>query len=156
MNENAHENQWYVRTENGASGPYTAQQIRDFAANDKILPVSMNREGPWTVLDPQYAMLFDPKTGEKRYGSPILLGCVGVVVYFISGFYFWNATFDSRDSPIYMKGKNTNYESEVRMLGESGAELMAGMFFLVFGSVMFYLCWQQALALQTKWSSDAR
>lgn len=46
--------QWYVRTKNGASGPYSTQQIKDFAANGKLprqASISKTPDGPWTVAD---------------------------------------------------------------------------------------------------------
>ena len=54
MTEKAPENQWYVRTKNGASGPYTSQQIKDFAANGKLprtAHLSKSPDGPWTVAE---------------------------------------------------------------------------------------------------------
>lgn len=54
MTEKAPENQWYVRTKNGASGPYNSQQIKDFAANGKLprtAHLSKSPDGPWTVAE---------------------------------------------------------------------------------------------------------
>ena len=46
--------QWYVRTKNGASGPYSTEQIKEFANNGKLprqASISKTQEGPWTVAD---------------------------------------------------------------------------------------------------------
>jgi hypothetical protein len=54
MSDKPLENQWYVRTQNGASGPYNTKQIRDFAANGKLprtAHLSKNQDGPWTVAE---------------------------------------------------------------------------------------------------------
>lgn len=54
MPDKAPENQWYVRTKNGASGPYNSQQIKDFAANGKLprtAHLSKSPDGPWTVAE---------------------------------------------------------------------------------------------------------
>lgn len=54
MTEKTPENQWYVRTKNGASGPYSSQQIKDFAAIGKLprqAHLSKNQDGPWTVAE---------------------------------------------------------------------------------------------------------
>jgi hypothetical protein len=54
MTEKTPENLWYVRTKNGASGPYTSQQIKGFAANGKLprnAHLSKSPDGPWTVAE---------------------------------------------------------------------------------------------------------
>lgn len=54
MSDKPTENQWYVRTKNGASGPYTTKQIREFAANGKLprtAQLSKTENGPWTVAE---------------------------------------------------------------------------------------------------------
>jgi TM2 domain-containing membrane protein YozV len=46
--------QWYVRTKTGASGPYTTQQIKDFANNGKLprqASISKTQDGPWTTAE---------------------------------------------------------------------------------------------------------
>ena len=45
---------WYVRTKNGASGPYSSQQLKDFASNGKLprqASISKSQEGPWTIAE---------------------------------------------------------------------------------------------------------
>ena len=46
--------QWYVRTKNGASGPYSTLQIKDFANNGKLprqASIAKTPDGPWTPAD---------------------------------------------------------------------------------------------------------
>jgi hypothetical protein len=46
--------QWYVKTKTGASGPYTTQQIKDFATSGKLprqASISKTSEGPWTIAN---------------------------------------------------------------------------------------------------------
>ena len=55
--------QWYVRTKNGASGPYTTQQIKDFANNGKLprqASISKTQDGPWTVADKVKGLFPEP------------------------------------------------------------------------------------------------
>jgi hypothetical protein len=46
--------QWFVRTKSGASGPYTPQQLKDFATKGKLprqANISKQQDGPWTVAE---------------------------------------------------------------------------------------------------------
>lgn len=46
--------QWYVRAKNGISGPYSTQQIKDFATSGKLprqASISKTQEGPWSIAN---------------------------------------------------------------------------------------------------------
>ena len=46
--------QWYVRTKNGVSGPYSTQQLKEFASNGKLprqSSISKSQDGPWTIAE---------------------------------------------------------------------------------------------------------
>lgn len=48
------ETQWFVRTKNGASGPYSSQQLKEFASNGKLprqACIAKSEEGPWTIAE---------------------------------------------------------------------------------------------------------
>ena len=48
------ETQWYVRTKNGASGPYSTQQLKEFATNGKLprhASIAKSDQGPWTIAE---------------------------------------------------------------------------------------------------------
>jgi len=111
--------EWYIRTENGVSGPYSKQQIRDFAANGELLrqsSISKNQEGPWTVaenarglfselpkLDSEQvqatSLTLDPKTNEGKYLYPIAFGALGVLGLILS-LYFWAYFLNARSSSV--------------------------------------------------------
>lgn len=48
------ETTWYVRTKNGASGPYSTQQLKEFASNGKLprqASISKSDQGPWSIAE---------------------------------------------------------------------------------------------------------
>jgi len=48
------QSQWYVRSSNGISGPYTPQKLKEFADNGKLprsAQVAKSAEGPWTIAE---------------------------------------------------------------------------------------------------------
>jgi hypothetical protein len=55
--------QWYVRTKNGASGPYSTQQIKEFALNGKLprqANIAKTPDGPWTPAGNARGLFPDP------------------------------------------------------------------------------------------------
>jgi hypothetical protein len=74
----------------------------------------------------------------------LLTGVVTGIIFLLSVMFFWNATFDSQDSIIYgLKRSSSTYNrageidsnerAMVRMIGESGTELVLGVLCLGVG-----------------------
>lgn len=72
MSDKQTNTQWYVRTKNGASGPYTSNQIREFAANGKLprtAQLSRNQDGPWAVAESAKGLFPEAPSEEMTAGD---------------------------------------------------------------------------------------
>lgn len=63
---------WYVRTKTGASGPFTSDQIRDFATSGKLprtAQLGKSPEGPWGLAESAKGLFPDPPSQELTAGD---------------------------------------------------------------------------------------
>jgi hypothetical protein len=72
MSDKPSSGQWYVRTKTGASGPYSTDQIREFAGNGKLprtAQLGKSPEGPWGVAESAKGLFPDPPSEELTAGD---------------------------------------------------------------------------------------
>lgn len=72
MSDKQPTSQWYVRTKAGASGPYTTDQIREFASSGKLprtAQLGKSPEGPWGVAESAKGLFADSPSQELKAGD---------------------------------------------------------------------------------------